>query len=72
MNTYLSRSDPAHGFQDSGIHSLAGTPTACLALPLTPNGGHVGFHFRGRPRPFFLDVTDPYAGRHCQNYNHPA
>ncbi len=41
-------SDPYHRINESGRSNFR--------VFLTPYGGHVGFHFRGRPRPFFLDV----------------
>jgi predicted alpha/beta-fold hydrolase len=47
-------SDPYHRINESGRSNFR--------VFLTPNGGHVGFHFRGRPRPFFLDVLTHTLG----------
>jgi predicted alpha/beta-fold hydrolase len=47
-------SDPYHRINESGRSNFR--------VFLTPYGGHVGFHFRGRPRPFFLDVLTHTLG----------
>jgi predicted alpha/beta-fold hydrolase len=56
-------SDPYHRINESGRSNFR--------VFLTPNGGHVGFHFRGRPRPFFLDVLTHTLGGTVR-INHPA
>ena len=47
-------SDPYHRTNESGRSNFR--------VFLTPYGGHVGFHFRGRAYPFFLDVLTHTLG----------
>ena len=49
MNTYLSRSDPVHGFQDSGIHLLQASHGLFGIAPDPEKGNFaIGYHFLDR------------------------